>query len=238
MVRRRPSWEVRNLAKYSPLFREQSWQPRRIKDTNKGPQVGEIKWAVFWRKAAGGLPSRRHCLMAVRNVLTGEMRYFVANRVPGEARVTLRKLLREAFGRWSVEASFREANEELGMDYYDVRGWLAVHRHFFLTQLSQLFCAQVRQQYDKAADNGADHLTEEQLRSEINTWLSAADLTSTKIAIRKKARSNDTTRVATSKHKRLTRRPRITRLATLGIDIDRIISCIHNTHAHDQRCLQ
>ena len=45
--RRRPSSEVRNLLTYSPVFREQSWQRYRIKDTDKGPEVWEVKWAVF-----------------------------------------------------------------------------------------------------------------------------------------------------------------------------------------------
>ncbi|MCH8043691.1 MAG: transposase [Planctomycetes bacterium] len=56
------SSEVRNLVKHSPVFRKQSWQPYRIKDTDKGPVVWEVKWAVFWRKDEDGLPTRRHCL--------------------------------------------------------------------------------------------------------------------------------------------------------------------------------
>ncbi len=118
------SSEVRNLAKYSPVFRKQSWQPYRIKDTEKGPVVWEVKWAVFWRKDEDGLPTRRHCLIVARNVLTGEVKYFLSNRVPGERNpvtddcITLRGLLRVAFGRCSIESCFREGKEELGMDHY------------------------------------------------------------------------------------------------------------------------
>ena len=57
------SCEVRNLVTYSPVFRELSWQRYRIKDTDKGPEVWEVKWAVFWRKGENGLPGRRHCLL-------------------------------------------------------------------------------------------------------------------------------------------------------------------------------
>jgi hypothetical protein len=63
-------------------------------------------------------------------------------------RITLRWLLRVAFGRWSVERCFHVAKDELGMDHYQVRGWRCLHRHFYLTQASHLFCARVRQQYD------------------------------------------------------------------------------------------
>src|SRR3989304_91290 len=46
LARRRPSCEVRNLVKYSPVFQEPSWQRYRIKDTDKGPEVWEVKWSV------------------------------------------------------------------------------------------------------------------------------------------------------------------------------------------------
>ncbi len=228
LARRRPSCEVRNLAKYSPLLRDQSWQRYRIKDTDKGPQVWEIKWAVFWRKDATGLPGRRHCLIVARNVLTGEVKYFVANRVPGEAGVTLRWLLRVAFGRWSVEACFREAKEELGMDHYEVRGWRSVHRHFYLTQLSQLFCARVRQKYDKQADPQVDRLTVEQVRSATNIWLSTADLKPAarqhryETELKKQRYHQRRNKQARTSHTQT----RIDRLGDLGIDVDRIKSCI------------
>ncbi len=51
LARRRLSCEVRNLATYSPVFREQSWQRYRIKDTDKGPEVWEVKWACFGGRA-------------------------------------------------------------------------------------------------------------------------------------------------------------------------------------------
>ena len=228
LARRRPSCEVRNLVKYSPLFRDQSWQHYRIKDSDKGPQVWEIKWAVFWRKNAAGLPGRRHCLIVARNVLTGEMKYFVANRIPGESGVTLRWLLRVAFGRWPVEACFREAKEELGLDHYEVRGWRCVHRHFFLTQLSQLFCARVRQKYDEQADPQADRLTVEQVRSAMNTWLSAADLkpaartTRYETELKKQRYHQRRNKQARTSHTQT----RIDRLGDLGIDVDHIKSCI------------
>ena len=176
LARYRRSCEVRNLARYSPVFRERSWQRYRIKDTDKGPEVWEVKWAVFWRKGENGLPGRRHCLIVARNVLTAEVKYFVANRVPGEKGITLRWLLRVAFGRWSVERCFRVAKDELGMDHYQVRGWRCLHRHFYLTQASYLFCARIRQQYDRPDSREADRLTIEQVRNAVSTCLSAADL--------------------------------------------------------------
>ena len=171
--RRPPSCQVQNLTKYSPVFREKSWQRYRIKDTQKGPEVWEVKWQVFWRKGENGLPGRRHCLIVARHVRTQEVKYFIANRVPGERGITLRWLLRVAFGRWPVERCFRVAKDALGMDHFQVRGWRCWHRHYYLTQLSYLFCAKMRQRYDKPNNESPDHLTIEQARSAMSDWLSS-----------------------------------------------------------------
>jgi len=228
LARRRRCCEVRNLVKYSAVFREKSWQRYRIKDTNKGPEVWEIKWAMFWRKGEDGLPRRRHCLIVARNVLSGEVKYFVANRVPGEQGVTLRWLLRVAFGRWSVECCFREAKDELGMDHYQVRGWRCLHRHFFLTQVSHLFCARVRQQYDAPNSEHADRLTVEQVRSAMNTWLAAADLKPAKRKERyEQELKNQRYHQGRNQQSRKSHtKTRITRLSALGIDVNKIKSCV------------
>ena len=125
------------------------------------------------------MPTRRHCPIVARNVLTGEVKYFLSNRTPGERNpvtgqwITLRWLLRVAFGRWSIESCFREGKQELGLDHYEVRGWRCVHRHFYVTQFSHLFCARVRQEDDDAS---GDRFTVEQVKSATNVWLDAADL--------------------------------------------------------------
>jgi SRSO17 transposase len=220
------SSEVRNLAMHSPVFRKQSWQRYRIKDTDKGPEVWEVKWAMFWRKGADGLPTRRHCLIVARNVLTGEVKYFLSNRVPGEDGVTLRWLLRVAFGRWSIESCFREGKEELGLDHYEVRGWQCVHRHFYITQLSHLFCARVRQEYDESQE-AMDRISVEQIRSAMNAWLQTADLPAAvrqqrfKEELHKQQYYQRRNRQARQSHTKT----RLARLAALGIDVERIKSC-------------
>lgn len=230
------SSEVRNLATYSPVFRKQAWQQYRIKDTDKGPEVWEVKWGVFWRKNEDGLPTRRHCLLVAHNVLTGEVKYFLSNRVPGELNpttgqyVALRWLLRVAFGRCSIESCFREAKEELGLDHYEVRGWRCVHRHFYVTQLSHLFCARVRQEYDDSPGDQVDRISVEQVRSAMNVWLDAADLPP---SVRRQRfedemgkqdyyqRRNRQARISHTK-------TRLGRLLALGIDVERIKSCLPN----------
>ncbi len=167
-------------------------------------------------------------------MLTGEVKYFLSNRMPGERNpvtgkwVSLRWLLRVAFGRWSIESCFREGKEELGLDHYEVRGWRCVHRHFYVTQLSHLFCARVRQEYDNVSGEPSDRLTVEQVRSATNVWLEAADLPT---AIRQKRFEKELKKQ--QYHQRRNRQARIShtktttkRLAALKIDVDKIKSCI------------
>ncbi len=224
-----PSSEVQNLLRYSPIFRRQRWQRYRIKDTTRGPEVWEVKWTRFWRKGSDGLPGRRHCLIVARNVLTQEVKYFVSNRVPGSQGISLRRLLRIAFGRWSVENCFRQAKEELGLDHYEVRGWRCVHRHFYLTQLSHLFCARVRQKLDAASthDDPLEHLTTEQVRRAVNIWLQTAGPRLTKIErLERELAKQDYYQKRSAQAHRSHTKTRRARLKNLGIDADRIKSCL------------
>ena len=82
--------------------------------------------------------------------------------------MTLRGLLRVAFGRWVIEAEFRFSKEELGLDHLEVRSWRCIHRHLHVTALSFLLCSRIRQTLDKG---GTRKLTVEQVRRDFNCWL-------------------------------------------------------------------
>jgi len=152
-----PACEVRNLATHSPVFRRQKWRRFRIKDGERGPMVWEVKHAAFYRKRAQGLPGQAHTLMVARNVLdAAEVKYFVSNQVPGPRNVSLEWLLYVAFSRWPIERCFEQAKDELGMDHFEVRGWRAIHRHGYITQITHLFCA--REQHRLREKNDGESL--------------------------------------------------------------------------------
>ena len=200
VARQSVACEVRNLGRYSSKFQRQSWQRYRIKDTERGPEVWEIKWLKVWRKTEEKLLSKQQTLIVARNVRTGEInctshnrlivqtfpaaghlqagsgigsKYFLSNQVVGRDGVTLRWLLRVAFGRWSIEACFRIAKEELGMDHFEVRGWRCIHRHYYVTALSSLLCNRIRQGLDQ---DKTEVLTVEQVRRSLNAYLMHRDL--------------------------------------------------------------
>lgn len=220
--------EVQNLAKYSPIFREQTPQRYRIKDTHRGSEVWEVRWHTCWRKThTNKLVSTQCTLIVARNVLTGETKYFLSNRVPGHDGWSLRKILRVAFGRWPVEDCFRESKEELGLDHFECRGWRCIHRHLYVTILSQLFCARVRQQLSPTDDVlSGELLTTEQVRRAANVYVESIGLPThcrnqlyQDEADRQTYYARRNAQAAKSHHKK-----RNKRLAELGIDPDKIKS--------------
>ena len=142
-----PACRVDNLCRYSPAFRKQKWQRFRIKDGEKGPIVWEVKCSRFYRKQGPeGLPGPAHTLIVARNVLKPqEVKYFVSNMLVGSQGVTLEWLLWIAFSRWPIERCFELAKRELGMDHFEIRSWRGIHRHLYISQVSQLFCTRVHQ---------------------------------------------------------------------------------------------
>jgi len=222
------SCRVDNLATYSPVFTEQSWQRYCIKDTDRGPEVWEVKWVCFWRKTIDKLPAKQHTLIVTRNIRTGEVKYFLSNQVIGRDGVTLRWLLRVAFGRWAIESCFRTAKEELGLDHFEVRGWRCVHRHWFVTQLSHLFCSRLRQTWDDLDEiDPWKKLTVEQVRAVVNAYLKNRDLPPPERAARFEAEINrqryHQKRNAQARKSHTKTRRKLYK--TFGIDVDKIKSC-------------
>jgi len=220
--------EVQNLAEYSPAFREQTPQRYRIKDTHHGSDVWEIRWHTCWRKThTNKLVSTQCTLIVARNALSGETKYFLSNRVPGHDGWSLRKLLRVAFGRWPIEDCFRETKEELGLDHFECRGWRCIHRHLYVTILSQLFCARVRQQLSPTDDVlSGELLTMEQVRRAANVFVESFGLPP---RCRKKHYQDEAHRQAyyarrNAQASKSHRKTRHKQLAELGIDPDRIKS--------------
>ena len=227
LARKTPACEVQNLVKYTDVFREQPWRRFHVKDSDKGPVVWEVKWSIFYRRRSDGLPSEAGCLIVARNVLKPEdVKYFFAPQVPGEDGVTLEWLLWVGFRRWPVEQCFRQGKNELGMDHFEVRGWRCVHRHYYISQLSHLFCARVREKYASTPEVG--RLTVEQVRDAMDVWLNVADLPPTAQARRLEKelykmhyyqRRHEQARTSHTK-------TRIKQLLALGIGVKELPTCI------------
>lgn len=218
--------KVENLAKYSSGLVAQKPQRYRVRDSHKGPEVWEVRWHVVYRKTHDGRMVSSGCtLIVARNVRTGEVKYFISNRLPGRKGWTLRELLRVAFGRWKVEACFREAKEELGWDHFECRGWGCVHRHLIVTIVTQLFCARVRYQLCRSeVVTDAERLTLEQVRRAADVYIRCVGLPR---RIAREEYQAELDRIhyhqrRNAQASRCHRKKRIAAYHALGIDPDRI----------------
>jgi len=138
----RPAQTLGQLSQAHPKLRDQPWQTYRIKDTQKGPLVWQVKHVLVFLKDEQGLPSQPQHLLVCRSPLTGEIKYFLSN-APVDTLVT--KLLHVAFSRWRVERCFEDSKGEIGLTHWEGRRWLGLRRHLILSTVSYLFLAQATQ---------------------------------------------------------------------------------------------
>ena len=113
--------------------------------------------------------------------------------------------------------------------------------HFLITvcakvraiQLSHLFVARVRQEYDDSPGDHVDRISVEQVRSAMNVWLDAADLPYSarcnryEEELKKQQYYQRRSKQARTSHTKT----RIGQLIAIGIQVDKIKSCIPNLEA-------
>jgi SRSO17 transposase len=126
-----------------------AWQRLSAGDGAKGPRVYDWARVVLTRP---GWPGRGFWLLARRRLSDGELAFYACF---GPARTTLAELVGVAGIRWAVEESFQAANDQVGLDHYQVRRYDAWYRHVTLAMVALGFLAAVRAQAAGAARAGA-----------------------------------------------------------------------------------
>jgi SRSO17 transposase len=111
------------------------WTKYQIKLTDKGPIVWEVRETRFFPRSDGD-PGKEERLLILKDVLSGEVKYFLSN---ASAEVPLKTLLLVAFSRWHIERLFEDGKGEVGFDHFEVRCYRSLMRHLVLTNLSLLF---------------------------------------------------------------------------------------------------
>ena len=67
---------------------------------------------------------------------SGERKYYLSN-LPADA--DLRTLASAIKARWSCEQAHQQMKEELGLDHFEGRSWMGLHRHALLTMIAFAF---------------------------------------------------------------------------------------------------
>ncbi len=128
------------------------WTLFHIKNTGNGPVVWEVRVTRFV-PCEDKRPGKECWLLVARNVLDGEVKYFVSN-APADTPAEL--LLHVAFSRWHIERVFEDSKGEIGMDHFEVRRYRSIMRHLVLSMVSFLFLMQETQRLQKKPS--MDHL--------------------------------------------------------------------------------
>lgn len=67
---------------------------------------------------------------------TGEQKYYVSN-LPADT--TLKMLASTIKARWICEQAHQQLKEELGLDHFEGRSWVGLHRHALMTMIAYAF---------------------------------------------------------------------------------------------------
>lgn len=117
------------------------WQRYQIKEGAKGPLVAEF---AFLRVVPirDDLPGPASWLVLRRSLgEPPELKTYLSN-APASTRHT--KLVWASGMRWPVESAIEESKGEVGLDHYEVRGWVGWHHHTTLSFLAHHFLVRQR----------------------------------------------------------------------------------------------
>src|SRR5271170_3891937 len=122
------SWRTGTKGKLKARFaavrvRTADGPPQRIRDKGQQHLPGDEAWLIGEHRASG------------------EKKYYLAN-LP--AATSLRTLAATIKARWICEQAHQQLKEELGLDHFEGRSWLGLHRHALMTMLAFAFLQQRR----------------------------------------------------------------------------------------------
>jgi len=118
-----------------------AWRRHTLSEGAKGPLVAEIAClrAVAVRDRLPG----PDVWVVLRRGLgpDADLKAFLSNAPAATAEETLAQ---RTAARWPVERGIEEAKGEVGLDHYEVRGWVGWHHHITLSFLAHQFLVQAR----------------------------------------------------------------------------------------------
>ena len=134
-----PAQRVDELAQQ---LRPADWQRFIIHEGTKGPL--EVEIAVLRVVMADEeLPGRDEWLV-LRRAIGALLKHWKFYRSNASADAPQTTLARMTAWRWPVETVIEECKGELGLDHYEVRGWIGWHHHTTMTLLAHHFLVRLR----------------------------------------------------------------------------------------------
>jgi SRSO17 transposase len=120
---RRVNWRRGTKGRLAGLFaarrvRVADGHKHRIADGRMQCMPGDEVWLVGERRS------------------TGEQKYYVSNLPAGASLKTLAATIK---ARWVCEQAHQQTKEELGLDHFEGRSWVGLHRHALMTMIAYAF---------------------------------------------------------------------------------------------------
>jgi SRSO17 transposase len=130
------------------------WQRINVGDGAKGPRLSD--WAALALPRWQQDPAWIHALLVRRSLKDcDDVTYYM---VFARAETTLMDWVRVAGRRWTIEESFEQAKDELGLDEYEVRHYHGWYRHITLVMLAQVFLNALRLQMQQSEKNDSSSI--------------------------------------------------------------------------------
>jgi SRSO17 transposase len=131
-VRRDAQGQACRVDRWQPATPTEKWRRFRLPRKTVADQVWRAKGTRVW------VADRWHVLVTAINEKTGEVKYWVSNAVEEP----VKRLLRVAFRRATVEQAFRLAKQEAGLMHYEGRDYVGLMRHLILVLVVLGFVAE------------------------------------------------------------------------------------------------
>ena len=129
---------TQTVAQIAASISEEEWQTRIVKEGEKGAMIASFAFRrVFGVRDQ--LPGNEVWLVLRRSGT--EIKTFLTN---APASISLNELIRVSAMRWTIEMSFKEAKQHLGMGDDQLRSWTGWHHHQTLVILAHFFVVQLR----------------------------------------------------------------------------------------------
>lgn len=130
--------------KISNMLKDVKWEFRTISDGSKGP-ISAYFCAIRLFESLDNKPLKEVWVIG-RKDKDGKIQYYKSNAPSDFDKEELYKIT--AY-RWSIEQSFKDGKEHLGMADYESRSYIGWHRHMLFVRIAMFFCMFLRNKLKK-----------------------------------------------------------------------------------------
>lgn len=131
---------AQSVAKIAANLPAAEWSRHTIKEGSKGPIIADFA-CLRVVVVRNGLPGPEVWVVIRRNIVDGELKFFLSNASPDTPLATFVWL---SGMRWPVETCFEHSKQEVGLGDYQVRSWTGWHHHMTLCVLAHAFLVRMQ----------------------------------------------------------------------------------------------